>query len=189
MIGELLGYPACCRDFFRDVWVEHGMIDTTWPQAMNSGAAEGGMIETPAAPETNVLWRWMGVRAVPHLPCSFSCEPTVELGKNFVQVGRDNGYEQEMDWLMEILSWPIEWSCMHGILELKTPIMKVSASTDATAGKHVVRLSGDAYPEQGAQGLNFPFLVPRAPKLTSTIHFKRGLEHPIANSEAAAGNG
>src|SRR5262245_23530154 len=28
-IGNLLGYPSCCREFFRTVWVDDAMVDTT----------------------------------------------------------------------------------------------------------------------------------------------------------------
>src|SRR5262249_8279463 len=29
-IGALLGYPRCCRHFFKRVWVEQQSVDTTW---------------------------------------------------------------------------------------------------------------------------------------------------------------
>lgn len=32
-IAKLLGYPDCCMDFYRESWVKHGLIDTTWPMA------------------------------------------------------------------------------------------------------------------------------------------------------------
>ena len=158
-IGRLLGYPSCCHQFFFDVWVEDGLIDTTWPMAVADVPVANGTrsVEISGAPEANILWRWMGLRAVPHLPCSFSCQPTVDLGQKFIQLGHDAGYEQEMDWLLEILSWPIQWSALHGIAEVKTPLIKVSTRTDATAQEYVVRRLGSGYPDEGAQGLGFPY--------------------------------
>ena len=84
-------------------------------------------------PEANILWRWMGARAVPHLPCRFDCEPTVALAQQCLAVGRAAGFDTEMDWLLEILRWPVEWSALHGIAEIRTPVLKVSTRTDATA--------------------------------------------------------
>ena len=33
MLGQLLGYPPCCSEFFADVWVHQGFVDTTWAMA------------------------------------------------------------------------------------------------------------------------------------------------------------
>lgn len=94
---------------------------------------------------------------MPHLPCSFKCDVTVEFGKKMIQVGRKAGYATEMDWLMEILSWPVEWSALHGIAVIKTPVLKASTRTDATSCEYVVRREGTTYPFEGASGLNFPY--------------------------------
>jgi len=99
----------------------------------------------------------MSLRAVPHLPCSFHCIRSVELGKKFMQLGREAGYAEEMDRLVQILSWPVEWSALHGIAEIKTPILKVSTRTDATPTRYIVHSKGEAYPEEGARGLCFPY--------------------------------
>jgi SAM-dependent methyltransferase len=181
-IGRRLGYPPCCYAFFQQTWVEGGYVDTTWPMAHATAAPANGArtVDVTAAPEANILWRWMGIRAVPHLPCRFDCEPTASLGRALVQVGRDVGYGDEMDWLLEILAWPVEWSALHGIAEIKTPILKVSTRTDATAVKYVVRRLGIAYPAEGAQGLTFPYRMLRPhPLLTTSRGFQRGLANAI----------
>ncbi len=208
-IGQLLGYPTCCHHFYHRVWVDEGLIDTTWPMARGATSLNGEQqLEVTGPPEANILWRWMGVRAVSHLPCRFDCQPTVELGQKLIDVGRSNGYGQEMDWLLEILSWPVEWSALHGIAEIKTPILKVSARTDATPIKYVVRrkgaayearlhtsrmtpsrphaehenkvgVIGESYPAEGAQGLDFPYRAPTKALLTGTTGFRRGLDNPI----------
>jgi hypothetical protein len=84
-----------------------------------------------------------------------------------------------MDWLLEILSWPVEWSALHGIAEIKTPVLKVCTRTDATPSKYVVRRQGDAYPEEGAKGLTFAYRLPRRPLLTQSMTFHRGLTNPV----------
>jgi hypothetical protein len=143
-IGTLLGYPDCCREFYRRVWVDEAMVDTTWPMALATPAAQihDTLVEVNALPKSNILWRWMGVRPVSHLPCSFACQATVALADRLIEVGRQNGFEQEMDWLLEILDWPVEWSALHGVAEIKTPVLKVSTRTDATPGKYTVRYLG-----------------------------------------------
>ena len=181
-IGQLLGFPDCCLQFFEDTWVNASMVDTTWPMAVRTAAPKNGetVLEVSGPPEANILWRWMAVRAVPHLPCSFDCEATVEFARKLMAVGRDIGYSKEIDDAMEILSWPAEWNAMHGIAEIRTPILKASTRTDATSKKYVVRRPGDRYPADGAQALKFPFNTPKKPLLTGSSHFKRGLNNPIS---------
>lgn len=169
VIGQLLGFPDCCRRFFERVWVDEKYLDTTWPMAVNGGYALG--TETEALFEAvglhqvkvggfdacNILWRWMGVRAVTHLPCSFNCPETVKVANMFRQVANDREFGKWMDLADEILSWPIEWSALHGIAEIKTPILKVSSRTDLTAEKYVVQREGSSYPLEGASGISFPY--------------------------------
>ena len=73
-------------------------------------------------------------------------------------LGRELGFGAEIEWLGEILGWPLEWSALHGIAEIKTPVLRASARTDATPRKYVVRWEGESYPEGGASGLRFPSL-------------------------------
>ncbi len=183
-MGRLLGYPACCVEFSRSVSEEEGLTDTTWPMAVATLMPQEGTrcLEVAGPPETNLLWRWMGVRAVPHLPCRFDCAATVEVGRTFVAAGRDAGFGEEMHWLLEILSWPVEWSALHGIAEIKTPVLKVSACTDATATKYTVRRHGVAYPAEGAQGLKFPYRMPRV-EMTEARGFQLGLANPLTPIE------
>ena len=184
-IGRLLGYPACCYDFFQKTWVDDGLVDTTWPMAVASATAGGGeLVEVSGPPQANILWRWLGVRPVSHLPCRFDCPATVALADRLLAVGREAGFGDEMSWLLEILRWPVEWSALHGIAEIKTPVLKITTMTDATARKYVVRRHGDAYPPEGAVGLSFPYRQPHVPLLTQSLGFQRGLENPIALPDA-----
>ena len=158
-LGRLLGYPECCCTFFREVWKRDGCIDTTWPMAVNSISEkqEPTRIEVRGPYAANVLWRWAGIRAVPHLPCSFGCTASVSFAEQLRDVGERSGFSEEMQWLEEILGWPVEWSALHGIAEIKTPILRVSTRTDATGVKYVVRRNGERYPEEGATALRFPY--------------------------------
>lgn len=178
--GEMLGYPACCRAFFQEYWVRGGMVDTTWPMAEQS---EGGVDATASSvcrtivngspPESNILLRWLGIRAVPHLPCSFQCEETVQLAKRLSAAGCRRGYCSEMHWIREMLEWPVEWDALHGVAELRTPIVKISTRTDATSIRYIVQRQGTRYPEEGASGSRFPYQVrPEQVQLTRTRSFQ-----------------
>jgi len=180
-IGTLLGYPGCCREFFKKAWSEQHYIDTTWPMATNTldGVEEGMMLNVSGRPEANILWRWMGVRAVPHLPCRFDCSATIELGDKLLSVGIQAGYGSEVNLIREILSWSIEWSALHGIAEIKTPVLKVSTRTDATAKRYVVRWKGAGRPLESVSGLNFPYDSPSHALVTDSAGFRRGIRHIV----------
>jgi hypothetical protein len=143
-VGAMLGYPRCCREFFQRVWVAAGLRDTTWSMAERSADAtpDSSTLVVSGAVEANILWRWMGVRAVPHLPCSFRCEATVEFGQRLAECARRSGYEKELEWMYELLNAPVEWSALNGVATIKTPFLEVTTSTDAVATTRSIRRAG-----------------------------------------------
>lgn len=169
-MGQLLGYPECCIEFFQKQWNEEHYIDTTWPMIKNNQSDVAVVKDKKLY--CNILLRWIGVRGVSHLPCSFDCDSTQELGKQYMELGQKLGYEEEVNYINEMLSWPVEWSALHGIAEIKTPIMKVSTNTDATGDKYTIRLHGDKYPDKGANGLVFPYQLQQGNVLTKGKAFR-----------------
>jgi hypothetical protein len=188
VLGDLLGHPKCCRDFFKQVWVDEGLFDTTWPMAVRSSSDDnaGRVVEINAPSRANILWRWLGIRCVPHLPCRFDCVASIELAEQYIQIARDYDFDDEMDWLLEILDWPVEWSALHGIAEIKSPVLKISTQTDATPCKYTVRYLGRLTPPEGARGLRFPFSRPTLPVLTGSRGFKSGLDNTIFHYDPTA---
>lgn len=168
-IGHALGYPSCCREFFQKFWVEEGMVDTTWPMSNNTkqrNRRTDGVIELSGEhPEANILLRWLGVRLVSHLPCSMYCLYSVEIARAILWTMKQWKMESEAAWIQEMLSWPIEWSALHGIAEIKTPVCRIITRTDATAEKLVVRVSGAQYPKEGASGGTFPYTEKKKPEV------------------------
>ena len=181
-VAALLGYPRCCSDSVKEVSARQTPIDPTWAIASRSAARTRTdySLEVGGADQCNVLWRWAGIRAVPHLPCSFDCRDSAAFSDSLIELGRRNGRGEEMDWLAEILSWPVEWSALHGIAEVKTPILKIATRTDTTDMKRIVQRSGKHYPREGAKGLAFPYVQPRTLHFTDSRAFRRGLQHPLA---------
>ncbi len=159
-MGRLLGYPECCIDFFEDFWVKRGLVDSTWLSALStSSASMAGRLVTCTSSKCSVLLRWIGVRSVFHLPCAFDCAMSASIAVRLASIAQDYRFVDEMRWLSELISMPMEWSALHGIAEIKTPLFKIVTNTDATAQKHVVRIDGTHYPTEGASGVVFPFRV------------------------------
>jgi uncharacterized protein len=185
-MGQLLGQPPCCLEFYRQVWVDQERDDTTWPMAIATARqpVNGTTLDVAGPPQTNIFWRWLGVRAVPHLPCCCDCAATVAVADRFIEAERQAGFHAEADWLLEMLDWPVEWSARHGIAEVRTPILKMATRTDATGRNYIVRRSGSRYPAEGAQGLKFPYRLSRQPLLTLSTNFRRGLEHAAQTAQA-----
>lgn len=179
-IGLLLSFPSCCCDFFNKVWVEEDQKDTTWAMAVNTVSTSENVIIIPSTcpVECNILLRWLGVRAVSHLPCSFKCEPTHRLGASVMEIARSHGLEETVDWIYHMLNWPIEWSALHGLLELKTPVLKILASTISTADLIAVQKEGTTYPKYGATGIKFPFKKNPSPAVTEGKTFQLAFGSP-----------
>jgi hypothetical protein len=161
IIAAMLGYPDCCSAFLYEVCVQQSCIDMTWAMAKDSlrEATPSREIQVRGFPEANTLLSSLGVRAVPHRPCSYRCGATVTVAAELQNlVGDSKGREDEgYTWLIPVLSWPVEWSALHGIAEVRSPIVKVCMATDSTVGKYVVQWFGDDYPDEGASGLAFPY--------------------------------
>jgi hypothetical protein len=170
-MGALLGYPLCCRQRFVDVSRRGPLLDYTWTFVENGPTT----LDAASYPAVNPLWRPLGVMLVPHLPCALDCAETERNGLDFLSCARQAGFHEEADWLADILSWPAEWSGLHGIAELKTPILRVATRTDATAAKRVIRAESPRYPAEGAKGVRFPYQASR-PRPTQSVAFLKGLE-------------
>lgn len=176
-IGRLLGYPDCCIAFFRRSWVDRRETDSTFAAATASARAAGGdeaTLSVEASREANLLLRWLGVRFVPHLVCGFDCEASVRSGRAFAGLGVALGFADEMEWVSQMLSWPAEWSALHGIAEVRTPIVKIMTATDVTDRKRVVRVTGTSYPREGARGVTFPYSLAAAMPHDADLHEDNG---------------
>lgn len=147
LVGQMLGFPVCCRVFFERVWNQLQKRDTT-PHM------EGA--DRPGYRETNILGRWLGVRTVPHLPCSFRCQASHAFALQLQPLWP----ARELAWALEILSWPVRYSALHGITIITMPVVKVVTDTDYTATELRIDRHGTAYPVEAANGLEFPFQAP-----------------------------
>lgn len=114
-VGELLGFPACCRAHFLREWAGRGAVDMV-----------------PADPdgpwEANILLRWLGVRLVPHLPCSGACEETVAQARRYLEAGRRLGADVHA--LEALLRLPVTFSTLNGLGIVETPHFRIMVAAD-----------------------------------------------------------
>jgi hypothetical protein len=143
-IGKMLGYPSCCSSFFVETWIDKNIIDTTWHTALKTKnkITNQDTIQISALPQNNILGRWLGIRAVPHLPCSFDCNETLNLADKLIEVGNGLGFNDELKWLKEILAWHYEWTSQDGIAEIKTDDFLITTNTDNTMNRLTVSING-----------------------------------------------
>jgi hypothetical protein len=124
-------------------------------------AENGVQIAELTGAAVNPLLSALGLRATPHRPCSFFCQETQRSAFAYGNLTAHTPSPPDLETLAEVLSWPVEWSSLHGIVEVKLPILKLCYDGDATATTYKVRLTGGALPEQAAQGLEFPYRPPQ----------------------------
>jgi hypothetical protein len=148
-VGELLGYPVCCTEFFEKHWKNMGELDLTWA-AMGIPGSRGVVVPCTLL---NPMYNRLGTRVIVHMPCSMHCEPSTLMAHEYLMFWK----EQEREWLEEILSWPVEYSALHGAAEIRTPILKIIHETNHTKSEFLVQFPGEGYPAEGASGNRFPY--------------------------------
>jgi hypothetical protein len=101
----------------------------------------------------NPFYGRFGVRPIWHIPCSFRCAESKMLASDYLKLW--DGEEKE--WLDEILSWPLEWSSLHGAAETRTPVCKIISESKPESVEHVIQYVGRGYPDQMLRGNRFPY--------------------------------
>ncbi len=67
------------------------------------------------------------------------------------------GYGTEVSIIRDILSWPLEWSSLHGIEEIRSPVVKMSLLSHYFNEEHVIKITGTSFPKNGGKGAKFPY--------------------------------
>jgi len=147
LLGDLLGYPRCCSEFFTIVW-GIGEFDPLWSiSASTEGQIESECGQTPRTisvschPFANQFLRYFGLRITTHFPCSLKCKETLKVGKIWFEVMRELD-ATAAEWLMEILKLPLEWSALKGIAKVDTPLFVGTCNTVFTSDERKVILKG-----------------------------------------------
>jgi hypothetical protein len=174
-ITDLLGFPPCCARSLAACQGAPPMTDLLWFSAMAAKPGTDDRTEMHCAPEINLCLSAIGIRLLPHLPCRFDCTHSIESGRKMLRLGQTLDCAEALGWAFEALSWPLEWSCMHGIAEIRTPVCRIVTSADYTAQRYTIRFLGSRIPEEAARGLEFPYRNIRPNRLTGSTGFRRGL--------------
>ena len=149
-IGRMLGFPPCCIASFQLHWKEEGWRDLT--------IHSFGQRDQRNEAYNNVLLRHIGIRGVFHLPCSVSCQESVKIGAQIIGIMmHTEGLTDSADWLQQLLVMPMEWTSLHGVAMVVTPILKTIYASDPIPVKATMRLDSELYPLHGASGNKFPF--------------------------------
>ena len=150
-IGRMLGFPDCCRAFFARAWASTDARDVT--PAMSD-------IDGPW--EANTMLRWIGVRLVPHLPCSASCEKTIENARAYVAMGARLGINVLS--LETLLRLPVQHDSLNGVLIVSTPHFRFMAGANPErsfasrpASPEQIEFHSDAGPEGPATWIDNGF--------------------------------
>lgn len=151
------------------------LIDNTWAILAKTN---GNIDSLTIYPENvlNPLWGSLGIAPIPYFPAFADCQHSLEIASAIQSLANETDHKLACSWT-EILSWPIEWSAMHGIAEVKTPIFKRVYNTDPTAKKYVLQLESEIYPINGLNGLLFPYRKPKKLYYTDSKHAQAGTQH------------
>lgn len=135
-MGKLLGYPECCIEFFCKTFPHE--YDPVWSAGINTKhilCAENNqkllMLEE-MYPECNMMLRYFGLRAIPHLPCSFTCRESIDLAEMFL------GYISQKNLLLDFLESGIMWDAWKGMAIIKTPYFVGAVNTVPYKEKHII---------------------------------------------------
>lgn len=161
--GRLLGYPTCCTEHFDTYW-DKGVVDPAWHQGINTPAefivnTEERLVRlTKECPtELTTIFRYFGVRLTTHLPCSFTCESSLQGVKELNEFAIGLGYEQSIKDTYDILNLPFEWSNLKGNAIISTPAFKFMVNSNTCTKKHIVQKESDFYPEGAPTAVSFPW--------------------------------
>ena len=173
--------PICCRQFELGIRRPLHLTEDTIARALNTYSAHthGRDVLLPTAGLSSPLFALLGIPLVPHASCNFCCAPTQALALAWVAAGRELGLDSEMDAVEEFGQWPLEWSALHGIAEIRTPVFKLTTNALATASTITVKFTGSRIPKEGASGLRFPYDQTATGRLADAIASSRGIVNPL----------
>jgi hypothetical protein len=155
--GKLLGFPKCCTAFFKKNWPEYfDPMPQIAENSLNFISHDWGKLYYPNTYSIPVL-RYIGLRIGFHIPCSFNCQESIKIANERLSICKSQDDKDFSILLTRLLSMPIEWSVLHSLALIKTPIFYLRANSMPTEEEYIIRLYGDFIPRESASGAEFPF--------------------------------
>lgn len=137
IVGELLGFPECCRQSFRETFIEQKRIDPMYEVSCQSDCAEAidGDNQSVYIPEvnpwTNVLYRYFGYSFITHIPCKWDCEKSAEIGEARGEMMAEHGHREAANKLWEWLRLPMTWTNKTGLAHIRNQHFTGSSSSSS----------------------------------------------------------
>ena len=161
---DLLSIPRCCQAFHRTSSGSGQTPGGLWRNVLPAGSSGGGPpanplhdIALPADCSRALLRAALGLPTVWYVPCSLLCPHAREHERLVAAALDDETADGAIARLGQVDAWPVLWSGLHGIAEIKTPVLKLIQPTDPTVENLRVRLAGESVIEGAARGVRFPF--------------------------------
>jgi hypothetical protein len=144
----MLDLPSCCRLHGQGAGKEHRFSSCNGTVILSEGV--------PSHP----LLAPLGLSVLPIEPCRFDCPEALEWVERWLSLAGSRGGAEEVEWLREFWSWSVEWSELHGVTEVKTPLFKMCFLTDRGSPARTIRRIGKSSVEGSPTGLRFPYTAP-----------------------------
>jgi hypothetical protein len=132
IIGELLGYPKCCTEYFST-----NFSTNTDPMWLNDTNFSGYY-------ECNDLLKYFGIRVGGHFSCSPRCLDTKIVNGFWIELMKKLDPETTNS-LIELLNSDMTWDSYHGVVEIKTPYFMGEASTFPLMQKRIIHYSSGGF--------------------------------------------
>jgi len=124
-VGKFLGFPECCRDFFNNAWIDEGKTDPIYEITCNTDSAEAptdgneDVIVKDPSPFANIMWRYFGWSFITHMPCSWDCQKSIDVGKRRQEIMENGGFKEAANELEKWLSEPFVWTGYHRLAHIR----------------------------------------------------------------------
>ena len=126
VIGQLLGYPECCIDFFLPIWLDKHVMDPLFEIALNTEGhvmLDDDTVEVHGNPLLNRFSRYFGLCVAPFFLHSYKCPEAVKFCQGWYDIMHKH-YPYESEKLLELLSMPVTWSHHNMITRIEHPLYK-----------------------------------------------------------------
>ncbi|TMP29007.1 hypothetical protein CWB99_09560 [Pseudoalteromonas rubra] len=180
-IYSLINAPQCCTNFNHDLEYLYQCQDPTYLSAAHALNSNEQLLNITFenAPLLNQTFKKLGVSTLSYAPCSPNCQHALVQAENWMALAGDMGYTSLLNDMLTLFGAPCAWTAMHGIAEIKTPLLKISTNTDATRDKFTVNYLSETDIEGAATGLGFPFKNNCKSAITQSKSFQRGMDNVI----------
>lgn len=146
-LDALLDYPECCQEFFYSLFPS--VPDPVYQAAERSAGlitdsySDGKLssINLEGVSIHHALLRYCSVRTVPHIPCRFDCQASIDLGEKMLSLYSRDAQE----WLQELLSQPILYDVYRGVAIVQTPWFRCVTGSTAVTKRHTIAVNRETF--------------------------------------------